>query len=255
MTSEALTNKQEKYYFNMNIFDEDGEDEHEEDVAPVFSEEELEQARQKGFQEGKAQGLAEAEESRNQIVAHALDVISQHMTVLLEAETKREDIFEKETVRLTLTIFDTLFPLYQAQHGQNELIHSMKTILESQRNQREILVTTSPQTTEGVQKMLSALSERGINAKFTVTSDENIPETACKLAWADGGAIINHQQLAQEIKATMQQVLAGGATNRHDGEEQNDGTADAVGAEAGERGTQVAQNEHKDADIMENPDE
>ncbi len=224
MTEELLSNKkEEKYFFNVNIFDEDHveEEEPEEDLAPpppMFSEEELAAAKQKAFEEGKQQGIDETKKSRSELIAKTLEKISQETSILSQEEGRREQIYEKEAVKLTLEIFNKLFPLYQERFGFEELKETMTNILKKQQGHKEIAVYVEPDAVEGTEKLLSELSSRGVDVIFQVSADEALSNGACRMSWKDGGAITDPENLAHEIRATIEQVLAGSGAKGHDNE-------------------------------------
>src|SRR5262249_32180574 len=129
MTDKATHEKNKKYFFNNNIFDEDHV---EEPPAPVFSEQELEAAKLKSIVEGKQQGLQEAESSQLKHTAQILDKIQKQLAELSAAESLREKIFEQESMQLCLSIFEKLFPLYNELAGFEELKHALTEILKKQ---------------------------------------------------------------------------------------------------------------------------
>ncbi len=229
MTSDVIEKKDEKFYFTNNVFDEGYVDEAElEDLPPVFTEGELEQAKKKAFENGKAQGIEETTNSQKQQVAQALHTISQNMTMLTDQEAQREVRFEQESIGLCLSLFKKLYPLYEEKYGLEELNQLLSTTLKSAQNQRDISIHVTPDAVEGVQKTLTALSQKGLGISFMVHGDEHIGQHACKMNWTDGGAIIDRGRLATEIESAVQQMLAGDDTNSHDGgaeaaEERTDG--------------------------------
>lgn len=212
-----------KFLFHVNIFDEEEEEEElEEELPPppTFSEEELAEARKSGYEKGKGDGFIEAtkaeEESRGQFIAETLERLSKETQTLFEQERARADMYEQEATELALGIFEKLFPLYNEQHGFDELKHSISQILQKQQNQLEIQIFVQPDIVQDIQALVGELNSNGMQTKFDVQGDETLSNGACRMSWNDGGAMRNPENLAEQIKALMKASLAGKATKSHD---------------------------------------
>jgi flagellar assembly protein FliH len=216
MNDPAPKPKLQKYYFTANIFDEDHVEEPEIPPPPVFSEAELEAARLKSLQEGKQAGLKEAEHSQLKQVGSVMDRIARDMAVLFEAEAAREALFRAESVRLCLSIFEKLFPVFQAKYGFDEMKAALDSVLQKQEAQSQIVISVSPEIAEETQKHLTDLQARGLRGTHSVRADDSLPLGACKLAWENGGAFKSMETLAEEIKLIMEQALAGNGPTGHD---------------------------------------
>jgi flagellar assembly protein FliH len=214
MTGRNLQNNKEKFYFNVNIFDE--KEEPSEPPPPMFSEAELEAARQKSFAEGKQQGLKESAASREQQIAKVLDKLAQDTSVLFAAEATREKTYEYEAVRLCLAVFQKAFPLYQEKFGFDGLKRELETILKRQEGQKLITIFVTPDVADGVNEHLTKLKNAGLDLHFTVQGDETLTPGASRLSWSDGGAVHNPETLANEIEAVLKDLLAGTAPKVHD---------------------------------------
>lgn len=209
-----------KFLFDMNIFDEPEEEEVLAEPppppAPTFSEAQLEAAKTKAFEEGRQQGIEESLESREEQLAGIMRMISGDTQKLFIAEEEREKLYEAEAVRLTLAIFERLFPLYTAQHGFDELKSVLNDILHRQEGQAEILIETAPSQCEGVEAHIAKLPPLSGKTVFKVAGNESLQEGACKLSWTNGGAVYNSAAMAEEIQTILEETLAVAPTNRHD---------------------------------------
>lgn len=224
-----MKRKGEKFLFNQNIFDEPDieEEEIEPPPAPTFSEEELETVRKttydKAYQAGKQDGIKAEQESRDEIVAQALQKISHDTGLLFTAESERERIFESETLRMTLAIFETLFPLYQKEHGFDELKTAIADILKKQEGQSQIIIEVHPDNVEGIKNHLHTLAQYGHDPhRYDITGTDNLDEDAFRMRWKDGGAIRDLGTMAGEIGAIIKDTLAGTLTNSHDSKKGDD---------------------------------
>ncbi len=224
MDSKALPDKEQKFFFNQNIFDEDYVAEVE-FVAPTFSEEDLEAARQKALAEGRQQGLQEAEESLTKKTLVLMEKIAAELKILGGAEITREKTFENEALKLCLSLFRKLFPVYHREYGFKELAETLTDILTRQEGQSQITITVAPVMAPELEKHLAKLKESGLEARCIVKGDEGLAPGAARVAWTDGGAIRNPEAVAAEITASVEQVLAKRGPKGHDSEQDKGETA------------------------------
>ncbi|MGB4107106.1 MAG: FliH/SctL family protein [Alphaproteobacteria bacterium] len=213
MTGKALHEKGEKYFFSENIFDDGYTDA---PPPPSFSEHELADAKQKSTAEGRQQGLKEAEGSQLRITAQILDQLRKQLAELSAAEAQREKIFEQETLALCLSIFERMFPVYNKAAGFEELKQAISEIIKKQEGQNHVAVTVTPDMVAPIETHLNSLKESGLDLKFAVKGDETLAPGACRLAWSEGGALRNPQMLADEIRTSIEQVLAKKGLKGHD---------------------------------------
>lgn len=214
-----MKDKEEKFFFNVNIFDEQLVEEPEEEevpLPPVFSESEVEAARARGFVEGKKAGLEEAEAGHTALLEKISRKIMQDTSVLFQQESERDRLFEQEAVALTLALFGKLFPLYRAEHGFSELRECIRQILQKQQGQREIAVTVSPENAGAIRTFLSRVSAENSSLRFFISTSESVPPDGCTLSWSEGGAVRNPDELARQITEALQQMLAGPDAKSHD---------------------------------------
>lgn len=244
MTDSALNKddeEHEKFFFNVNIFDEDHVDEVEEEAPPppVFSEADMIAARRKAFDEGKAQGVSEQQASRAEQTAQTLNHVSGTVAQLIQGENTRRRVFEEEVIALSAAIFKKLFPVYEEKTGFDELIHALQTIIQSQHAQIEISVFVHPDALEGVEEALSQLTASGLNTRFIVQSDDTLPIGTSKASWTDGGAVIDRQEITGEILSIVQGMLAGGLVKSDDMEPSEAIVEDAIEGIKGAEGDNI----------------
>lgn len=212
--NQGAARPKEKFFFDINIFDEKQEP----DVPPppTFSEQELAAEQQRSFSEGKRLGLKESTEAREQHIARVLESIAANVTTLFAAEAAREKSYEVESVRLCLAVFEKAFPLYLEKFGAEELKHHLEAVLKRHENQKQIQIHVAPDVAEGINAHLVKLRDKLPGLDFTVQPDETLTTGACRLSWADGGAVRNPALLAGEIESVLKDLLAATAAKGHD---------------------------------------
>lgn len=225
MNNSDVARKEEKFLFNVHVFDVPEEDEleiPEEDLPPpppVFSLEELEAAKAQAYKDGFAAAEAEAKASRAQALANIFDTISRDMKKLFDNEDLREESYEFEAVILAERIFKHVFPLYAEVAGFDELKATMRKIIQEHNGEGRIRVAVHPDMLEGTQSFLVMLSETNPDLRFDVKGDETIGLGGCKLGWEHGGAIRNSEAMALQIRQILQESLAARGAKGHDSED------------------------------------
>lgn len=209
--AKTKTGSPRKFLFDQNCFDEDYEEEVivEEPPPPSFNEQELDEARQEGYNRGKKDGLGEAAASRERQVATLLDTIGKNFKMLFDAEQKRNAQYEGEAVAVAHTIFARLFPALNKQHGLAEIEAVIASVLHGQRGAPEIVIAIHPDYRESIQERLSSLAP-GMPAgcKITVAGEEGLGAGDCRMHWDNGGAGRDITFLAEEIHRQLEHILA-----------------------------------------------
>jgi len=205
--------------FDDNVIDETSADDDTEDLPPpppLFTESQLEAAKQQAFQEGFTQGKKESEQSREQSMANLMQKLAHDLQMLFIAESEREATYEREAVELAYAIFKHSFPALHAKYGFHELEAQMQQILAVQHGQTSIEIRVAHEYAAGVEAYIAKLRAKNSDLKYDIISDDNIAEGAFQLGWKDGGAIYNSQLIAQSIVANLEEILAGEAVTSHD---------------------------------------
>lgn len=216
-SSDKSQQHDEKFFFHMNVFDEDEEDvEEEAPPPPVYSQEDLDAAKQEAYNKGHADATAESKASRSQAVAETLERISEATQDLFAQEHIRETAYEREAVALCLSIFKKLFPVYNREHGFAEMQEQIETVLQSSHGEQSIKIRVLPDYAEGIEKFMGKLQEAHNALSFSVEADETLSPGSVSLTWEDGGAIRDTETMSEQILSKLEELLAGKPSKRHD---------------------------------------
>jgi len=210
---------EEKFLFNMHVFDAEKEEPKEEDLIPpppMFTEEELVAAKNTAFEEGRKQGIADEKAKRADMLTHIMGSIAQNTGLLFQDELTREKIFETESLTLATAIFEKLFPTVTAQHGFTELQAAILKILQDHAGKQKIAVFVQPDYAQDIETFLKTIQEKNSDLSFSVTGDPALSLGASSMKWEDGGAIRNTAAMAEEIHEILKDTLAGRATKSDD---------------------------------------
>lgn len=196
-----------KFLFDNNNFDlPDSTPEPEAYVEPppIFTLEELGFARDDAFAKGQAAGLEEARNSREQYLAEQTEHIAQELKFLLGAEEYRAAVYEREVLALTETIFKSLFPHFTAQGGLEEVKAVISKVLTNQPEQSSIVIELPEEDIEAIE---AYFRDQGLDADRVIFKPASISKGSCRLSWKDGGALRDHQIIADEIMKILQPNL------------------------------------------------
>lgn len=219
-----------KFMFEGNVFDplskHEVEEEEEPPPPPVFSEEELAAAKASSFDEGKREGLTESQNSREQAVSETLNRISIALVTEFDAEKHREKIYEAEALALSLSIFETLFPVFTKDHGLTEIKTAITQVIQDESGQGKIRIELSPDETAPLTEHLTHLPIENGTERLNIVTNDTFTDGQFKLTWDDGGAVRDSQKMAGTVASILKQGLAGQPSSRHDNNE--NGTKDAL---------------------------
>lgn len=202
-----------KFLFDVHDFDDPNkEDEPEEELPPpppVFTEEELDRARRESFQKGHHEAQVESDNSRARRIADLLDVISREFSTLFAAEDLRNAQYEAEAVRLSLAVFQRLFPAMNSKYGFEEIKKIITEVLESQREQSVIKLEIHPDYVEPIQEHVKRVIKQGHMAgECQILANHTLGPADCRLSWENGGALRDAGSVAEDIESHMQHILA-----------------------------------------------
>lgn len=204
-------NTSKKFLFDIHVFDENGKDLNAvPDVPPppTFSEAELSQANADGYAQGKKDGLAEAAASREQFIARQLETIAAHFQSLFGAEHIREKEYEHEAVRLALATLSRVFPALNERIGTEELNRAIVDILIQSSGKSVIDIEVSEDCAAEVEALLQRKWPKGEKGPaYTIKGRPDLKSGACRMTWADGGAVRNPAGIAQKMKERLLALL------------------------------------------------
>lgn len=206
------SNKDRKFLFDTNNFDLPDlppEPEIYVEPPPLFSLDEIGDARNDAFEKGHAAGLEEARVAREQFLAEQTEKISQELKFLLGAENYRAAVYEREVLSLSETIFSTLFPAFTEREGLAEIKTVIAKVLAGQPEQPSIIIELPAEDCAAIEEYFTHL---GFDpSRITFKSTPSLPRASCRIAWKDGGALRDHQAIADQILKTLRPGQTGHA--------------------------------------------
>jgi flagellar assembly protein FliH len=229
-----------KFLFDVHNFDGNDDEETEEvpvevePPPPAFSLDELNAAKAAAYEQGKQDGLREALTRIEQHTADVLSAIRDHFAILFDAEDRRSRTFEKESVQLSHTIFAKAFPALNRRFGMDDVKVAITNILETMREQPEILIDVPPDYVTAIQHHIDGLFRQEGGPRCTIRGNDALGPGQCKMAWVNGSAMRNGTQLADQIREQIEHVLADKANLTDNGESSDAQPSHAAAPDHGE---------------------
>lgn len=200
-----------KFFFDVNIFDAPEKEEVPEDLPPpppTFSEDELSAAKDMAFEQGRQQGRREETQSREQQVSTLLEKIADDFAHLFAAEQLRENIYEKESLKLTLKALDLIFPSMNDRLGQGEVQSIIEKTLIDHRKKKEISIFVPAGMKGDIEMLISRIrANEHEEALWRVIEEDSLSPGDCRMEWSDGGAVRDSRKTARDIHRNIEALL------------------------------------------------
>ncbi|HEY8190563.1 MAG TPA: flagellar protein FlbE, partial [Micavibrio sp.] len=165
-------------------------------------------AKNEAYQQGKKDGFSESQASFEKQVLDVLSMIRNSFNLLFDEEERRGRTFEKESVQLAFTIFSRAFPALNEKYGMEEVRDVLQKVLETVREQPEIIIEVPAAYVTPIQNHIDALLRQDGGPRCIVRGSSALPAGQCRMAWLNGTAVRNGAQLAEQIRGQIEQVLA-----------------------------------------------
>lgn len=176
--------------------------------APSFDLAALEAARQEGFAEGQAAGLAAAMERLEQRTADLLARIDAGLTGLLETWRAEETARAEATVTMALAIARQVLPAYAREHGLTEIEAVVRACLAELREEPRLVLRVPEGMAEALASRLDRLTAMAqYEGRLTLVTDPDLAPGDCRLDWSNGGAERSSERLWQDIADAAARVL------------------------------------------------
>lgn len=195
-----------KFLFDHNNFDKSALLSAEE-IAPTFSEAELEAAKRQAFEEGVRKGHADEHAMRAQFVAEQIQVLTARLTTLIDAEQAREKTFEHEAVHVAAAAFSSAFPVLNARFGIDNLIAIIRQNLRDADGLGQIIIEVPIEDLEDIRSAL-ATPLRQFGDALSIEGLPGLSAGSCAIKWKDGGVVRDANALAKTITITLRDSLA-----------------------------------------------
>jgi flagellar assembly protein FliH len=173
---------------------------------PTFNGQQLEEARQQGYKEGRLAGNEEAASSSEAEVARLVAEIAGQLPAVSAAQAEANDRLLHDGATLVATIARKILPALAAQNGLSEVETLLAKCLRTLIDQPKIIVRVGAQHTESISTHLAAAAAAsGFDGRFMVEADDAMGPSDCRVSWQGGGL----ERKAEEIWRQVDAAVAG----------------------------------------------
>ena len=175
---------------------------------PMFSEQELQLARERAFESGKRTGIHEAEAATQRLAATALQALAGRMQGLERHYVDLAGRRERNAVRAALAVARRLLPALAEREGVAELEALFAEHLSHLVEEPRLTVRVNDLIFEETRQRLGEMAEgAGFEGRLTVIADPGVAVGDCRIEWAEGGMERNQTRFWQDIDAAVARGL------------------------------------------------
>jgi len=189
--------------------------------VPLYTDADLETAREEARVLGHAQGLKDAEESALHFQVLATERIAEQIEAWrADAEASRAEA-QKMAATLAIAVVEKLLPAQGRAHGLAEIEALISACIPHILDEPRLIVRVASEHVEAIRESMGSLARaRGFDGTVVVNRDESLGPADCRLEWERGGAERNTAALLEKIKRIV-------ARNCGDAAAEAEGTDDA----------------------------
>ena len=183
-------------------------DEEPEIVVPTYSQEELDQARAEGFQEGHAEATRDLSSAVEQRLADTLEAINAQIHGLHQSYEQDREEHNRDAVAVATIIVRKLFPAMNMDKAIDEIGHMVTEALQRTSGEATLIIRVHPDLKDTVKEKANDLAAmRGQDGAITVMADETVEPGDAAVEWEGGGMIRDSQLMWQEIDKVIERNL------------------------------------------------
>jgi len=185
---------------------------------PTFSRDELDAARQDGYAQGHAAGVAEAAAGLDAEIARLIAEIGEQLPALSAAQAAANERLLHDGARLATVIARKILPAFTARHGMEEVAALIGNCLKTLLEQPRITVHVGADYVEVVRAQLDgAAAANAFDGRFLVEADDTMGPSDVRIAWQGGGLERNEADIWRQADAAAEKYLAAFAGDTADG--------------------------------------
>lgn len=181
-----------------------------EDLGPplVYTEEDMEIAREEAFVAGHTAALDEASVAAEQAASEALGQAAAALKQMAENVETAHAGYGDLAGRVATEICRRLLPETGEEYAAREISALVQALLPNLIGQPRLIARTHPDLRETIQGALGRACEQiGFEGRLTVIPDSAMQLSDCRIEWSDGGAERNTSRLWDEIDALLERNL------------------------------------------------
>jgi flagellar assembly protein FliH len=176
---------------------------------PMFTEDEINLARDSAFDEGRRQGVADATEAAESRIAQAMASIAASLGDLGRRQEEANDDAARNAVRVAFAAVRKVLPAACETYAFEEVAHVVEEVIGHVLDEPRIIVRVADELVEPVRGRLEAVAEaHGFEGRVVVQADGRLGVGDCRVEWTDGGAERDQARLLADVDAAVERALA-----------------------------------------------
>ncbi|KAA5605720.1 hypothetical protein F1188_08830 [Roseospira marina] len=174
----------------------------------MFSQEQLEAAREEGYIKGHTAALEEAAKADGHVTANAVKRVAEAIDRMDAADRDHALDLEKMAIRLALTVARQILPATGEQAATTEIERLVARVLPDLLDQPRLVVRVHGAIAEVVRGAVRDLqASSGYEGRVVVRPDNALGRQDCRLEWGEGGTERDTDRLWADIEAAVARHL------------------------------------------------
>ena len=175
---------------------------------PMFTEDEINLAREAAFEEGRRQGRDEAARADEARVSQALVAIAGALGDLTRRQEDANAEAARDAARVAYAAVRKVLPAACRVYAFEEVANVVEEVIGHVLDEPRIIVRVGPGMVELLRPRLEIVADgHGFEGRVVVQEDPRLTDGNCRVEWADGGAERDHARLLAEIDAAVERAL------------------------------------------------
>ncbi len=178
------------------------------EAPPTFSQEELDAAAQQGHLNGREEGVREAMDSIDKLIADCLGSLSQVMPELFQAQDQAFETINQNSLSIALAIVRKMIPDMARQNALGEIERVVMMCMDRILDEPRVTVRVNDAIAEQVNERLAqVVMATGYEGRMMVLPDPAIPAGDCGIEWSGGGAERDSRSLWEEVDRIVEENM------------------------------------------------
>lgn len=175
---------------------------------PMFTQAQVDAAREEGYVAGHTAALEEAETARSHYVADAINLIAQALTKLEDQQQAANHDIGETAIRLLFAIARKTIPETAHQYAAENITDFVRKTLPVVLGEPKLLIRVHAMIVEDIQQGLAEVFTRaGFQGSYVVVADYELQPGDCRVEWSGGGAERSEVRIWREIDRMMREAV------------------------------------------------
>ncbi len=174
---------------------------------PTYSQEQLDAARQEGYDAGHKDGQIAAQEAQQQRLNELLGHIEQQLAKLTQESASEWQSQLGQLQSIALVIARKILPAYVENNGLAEIEHIVsRVVAEMGRESRLVIRVPESSFDESSARINEIAASQAYAGKIVILGDPELGSSDCRIEWADGGIERDTRAIWDEIDRVLAEV-------------------------------------------------